>query len=540
MYRFNPFPKAKLTPTKTLGVTCLFLLLTGNGYFVSQFFKEYPVNFGNSLFLGSLMLVIGCLTFLLANLLSLLIPTRIVATVFLWVTAAASFFSTRFGTVFDAIMIRNIFETNAQESADLQSLSLWVHLVVFALVPTLLLWISPFQKAHWLKERLRMLKNAGLSLLIMALCLFAFNATFASFFRQHKPLRSYVNPAFPIYSAAKFLGSLSPSSHQDFKEKAKMAQIPEEDVHRELVIVVVGETARADHFSLNGYSRQTNPLLEQEPGVISYSDISACGTSTSISVPCMFSLETKNDFQIKEAKRTQNVLDLLAKAGVSILWRDNNSDSKGVATRFEYQDFKTPATNPNCDLECRDVGMLSGLQDYVNQQEGDILIILHQMGSHGPAYYKRYPKEFEHFQPACQTAELGDCGEEELINAYDNTIYYTDFFLAQVIAFLKTNTPAFETTMFYVSDHGESLGEHGMYLHGMPYFMAPDAQKKVPVILWANEGSDIDLPKTRFLKDLPNSHDAVARTLVELFEIQTDFEFHQTDALVFMVGEDVH
>ncbi|MDP5040476.1 MAG: sulfatase-like hydrolase/transferase, partial [Paraglaciecola sp.] len=229
--------------------------------------------------------------------------------------------------------------------------------------------------------------------------------------------------------------------------------------------------------------------------VIIYPNISSCGTSTAISVPCMFSFSGRDDFDVDTSAKTENAFDVLAKAkgGLSVLWRDNNSDSKGVAIRQQIEDFRTSQNNTLCDDECRDVGMLVGLQEYIDQQAKDIFIVLHQMGSHGPAYFKRYPKAFEIYRPACQTAELSQCSDEEIINAYDNTIVYTDYFLSQVIALLKNNTEQFETSMIYVSDHGESMGENGIYLHGLPYSFAPDSQTKVPLVVWTDVNSDIDI-----------------------------------------------
>ncbi|KPK27157.1 MAG: hypothetical protein AMJ66_11390, partial [Betaproteobacteria bacterium SG8_40] len=196
--------------------------------------------------------------------------------------------------------------------------------------------------------------------------------------------------------------------------------------------------------------------------------------------------------------------------------------SKGVADRVSYADYRHPELNPVCDdIECRDMGLLSGLQDYVDSQTGDILIVLHQMGNHGPAYFKRYPPEFERFRPACKSEDLSLCTLEEIGNAYDNAILYTDHFLAATIDFLQKNTPRFETAMIYIGDHGESLGEDGLYLHGVPYILAPDEQIDVPLIIWAGESSDIDINSAIAAKDKINSHDAISGALLSLFEVES-------------------
>jgi lipid A ethanolaminephosphotransferase len=233
----------------------------------------------------------------------------------------------------------------------------------------------------------------------------------------------------------------------------------------------------------------------------------------------MFSSLGRSDYSHTQGKNMSNVLDILNHAGVEVLWRDNNSSSKGVANRVIYQDFKTSNNNHICDVECRDVGMLDGLQDYISTHKNqDILIVLHMMGSHGPAYYKRYPKAFEKFTPTCKTNQFSKCTNEMINNAYDNTIVYTDYFLSQVIALLKKNQ-THQSAMLYMSDHGESLGEKGLYLHGMPYFIAPKEQTHVASIAWFDKQFSTEVTKGK--KDLALSHDGLFHTLLGLFDVRT-------------------
>jgi lipid A ethanolaminephosphotransferase len=177
--------------------------------------------------------------------------------------------------------------------------------------------------------------------------------------------------------------------------------------------------------------------------------------------------------------------------------------------------------------------MLAGLQDYIDKHaEGDILIVLHQMGSHGPAYYKRYPEAFRVFTPTCESSQLDECSQEEISNAYDNTIVYTDHFLAEVISLLKNNDEHFETAMFYASDHGESLGEGGVYLHGMPYWIAPGSQTAVSMILWFGPNfDDVDAEDVRAVIDTPLTHDNIFHTLLGLFEIHSQVYQEDKDVL---------
>jgi lipid A ethanolaminephosphotransferase len=512
-----------LSPTRVILLAALFLVITANAAFFGQLTEVYPLDGGSFRFLLSVAVVLACVLTLLMTLVSVLIPARIVVSVFILLAAAIGFFADQFGIVVDAVMIQNIMETDAAEAGDLLTGGFFLHFIVLGIFPVAALWVLPMARASKCRELgYRALTAVG-AIVIAAVCLYSFSDQYASFFRQHKSLRYYTNPTYALYSTSKLVAAANRAEVSgSVMQVAPEAQVTPDDHDHELIIMVVGETARRDRFSLNGYARETNPELAKESNVISYTNISACGTSTNTSVPCMFSLLGRDDFSNAAAAGMENVLDILQHIGVSVLWRDNNSSSKGVADRVAYEDFRNPDVNTVCDSECRDVGMLPGLQEFIDAQNSDILIVLHQMGNHGPAYFKRYPPEFERFTPACQSEELADCSTIEIDNAYDNAVLYTDYFLSQVIALLKTNTPRFETAMLYVSDHGESLGEKGMYLHGLPYALAPAEQTEVPVIAWLGNSSDVDMESALQLKDASNSHDAVFQSLLALFEVESD------------------
>ena len=531
-----------ISPHLLILLAALFMTLTANHTFFSKVLIVYPWS-ENAGFLLSLGVLLFGLTTVLSFMLNWLMPIRLALSILFLVAASAGYFTDQFGTIFDIEMIRNMLESDSAEALDLLSWGLILRVILTGIIPVMLVWWIPIDKHPKWAHRLTRAKRSALTLvaifILMTVSLFSASGQYASFFRQHKILRYYANPLHPVYSAVKFSGQQFSSAAQSaFVPMSSYAAVAETDFHQELVIVVVGETARADHFSLNGYARQTNPLLEQEQRLVSFSNISSCGTSTAISVPCMFSLLGRDDFVVGESKYTENVLDIVAKAGISVLWRDNNSDSKRVADRVAYENFKTADNNPICDPQCRDVGMLSGLQEYIDGQQNDILIVLHQMGSHGPAYSERYPAAFEIFTPACHTSELANCSDEEIINAYDNSILYTDYFLSEVIALLKRNTPRYETSMLYISDHGESLGENNIYLHGMPYMFAPQEQTRVPLIAWIGESSDIDLAQTRTLKDQANSHDAVSTAILQALEVHSDVLPSAAPPLLIMKEED--
>jgi len=430
-----------------------------------------------------------------------------------------------YGVVYDDVMIQNFLKTNSKEIKDLMSFQFLLYFFLLGLIPS---YIIAKLKIDYPDIKTNILTRFGIILGaggMLYLSLFSFSKNYASFFREHKPLRYYVNPIHPLFSFSRYaVAMFTDSKNKTIEHLGRDAFIPKEDLDRELIILVIGETARADRFSLNGHNKKTNPMLENEK-VISFKNMTSCGTSTAISVPCIFSNLGRDGFFIGKAKSRENLIDVLGHtSNIATLWRDNNSDSKGVALRTQSEDFQSPTLNRICDSECRDVGMLIGLQEFVDKQtKKDIVIVLHQMGNHGPAYYKRYPPEFEKFKPVCNTNQLEKCSLEEIQNAYDNAILYTDYFLAQAIEFLKKNSDRFQTTLFYVSDHGESLGENGVYLHGMPYFMAPIEQKSVASILWfgGNFKNKIDYGKLKRLEDAPLSHDNVFHTMLGLLEVKT-------------------
>ena len=243
----------------------------------------------------------------------------------------------------------------------------------------------------------------------------------------------------------------------------------------------------------------------------------------------MFSMYDREDYNYKKGISTENVLDVINRTKkVDILWRDNNSDSKGVALRVDYEGFKSSNKFVKCQGECRDKGMLVGLDERIkNAGSKDVLIVLHQMGNHGPAYYKRYPKEFEKFKPVCKTNQIEKCTQEEVSNAYDNAILYTDYFLTKVIEFLKPYSKDNEVAMLYMSDHGESLGEGGVYLHGLPYFMAPDAQKHIGSMIWFGDSNKTD--KFSHIENMKFSQDNLFHTLLGLFDIDTEVYNNKKD-----------
>jgi lipid A ethanolaminephosphotransferase len=499
-----------------------YVALFANTALFNSAFNVYSGGAEEILFAGSLLPFIMAIFVITLSALCHRALVKPVLVAFLLLSSLIAYFMNRYGVVVDDDMLINVLETNTDEARDLFSLTLVLYVLILGVVPSLLIYKAKLNRPDFKAALVSRLKLVSTSAAIIVAVFFSFSAHYTAMFREHREIWYRVNPIEAVYAAGSLVHESVKAASLPHLIVGANAKVPEWDTHRELVIMVVGETARADHFSLNGYERKTNPRLQNED-VINFPDFWSCGTSTAQSVPCIFSHYSRAEFAIEKANAADNALDILKRAGVSILWRDNNSSSKHVADRVEYEVYLTNKTNPVCDVECRDEGMLSGLQDYIDRHlTGDVLIVLHQMGNHGPAYYKRYPPAFEKFTPICKTSDLGACSKEEIVNAYDNAILYTDFFLSKVIELLKQNDDEFETAMLYVSDHGESLGENGLYLHGLPYLLAPDVQTHVPFVMWFGRNFDPQSLSSIQAKSLEQlSHDNIFSTLLGLFELQT-------------------
>ncbi|MEJ5167689.1 MAG: phosphoethanolamine--lipid A transferase [Arcobacteraceae bacterium] len=521
--------------TKLILLVSVFLVLTGNFTFFSKTLEFFPLDsITNILFMVTLVINFILFVNIILLILSSKYTTKPLIILLLSVSSSVAYFTNSYNVVIDHNMIQNMFETSVKESMDLLTFKMILYFLFLGILPSIIVFKTKVDYGTLKSEVFSKLKSGLASFGVILVSVLILSSHYTSFFRGHKELRTYANPTFYMYSFQKYIKRTYFKTTPILQSIGNDAKIVEEDIQkdRELVIMVVGETARADRFGLNGYEKDTNPLLKQE-NIFNFEQMYSCGTATAVSVPCMFSIYGKDNYGDQKVKYTENALDILRKSGVNILWRDNNSDSKGVALRVEYQDYQSPKLNTICDGECRDEGMLVGLQEYIDShKEGDIFIVLHQMGNHGPAYYKRYPKEFEKFTPVCKDSQLENCTKEEIDNAYDNAILYTDYFLSKVIDLLKKNDD-FETAMVYMSDHGESLGENNIYLHGLPYMIAPQTQKHVPAIFWFGSkiSKELDINKLQDkLKDEFN-HDYLFHTMLGLFEVDTQVYKKELDIL---------
>lgn len=519
-------------------LVAIFVAITANTAFFSTAATVFSGANGDWLFLASLFASLSSLFILLLSALCHRILVKPMLIAFLLLSATLAFFAREYGTVFDTQMVANVLETDTREAGDLFNTQMIIWISLLGLLPAVAVARARLIFPDWKTETISRLKIAGGAFAVIAVSLLTDGGHYAALLREHREITNKVVPTYAFLSATRLAIQNLPLRKAQHVAVGLDAKLPSSDVHNELVIFIVGETVRADHWGLNGYARDTTPKLRQA-GVINFPDFWSCGTSTAYSVPCIFSNLGRDHFSTSEANASDNALDVLKRANVNVLWRDNNSSSKGVADRVTYQDYKSPKLNTMCDgEECRDEGMLVGLQDYIDRHPGDNLIVLHQMGNHGPAYYKRYPKSFERYTPVCRTNDLGSCSHQEIVNAYDNAILYTDYFLSKVIDLLKANETKYETAMLYVSDHGESLGEYGLYLHGAPYALAPTEQKHVPAVIWLSDAikHDIETKSIESRRARQWSHDNIFSTLLGFFEIRSKDYDRQKDILERFTG----
>jgi len=453
----------------------------------------------------------------------------------LLVAASSQYFMVSYGTVMDKGMIHNILQTDARESSDLFSIKLLAEVLIIAVLPAIWLWKTPLKRASsaWRNMlRTALLLLGGVALIAASLAVSY--RDLAPVVRNNLWLRYMINPINPVLSAASVaLDPLinKPRPFVSITGGAALGASYAAAQKPPLLVLVVGETARAKNFSLNGYGRDTNPELAKRD-VLSWRNARSCGTSTRESVPCMFSNLGREGFYASKVEH-DNLLDVLQAAGLAVLWVDNQAGCKGVCKRIPMADtadsVNTPAGKALCaqDGECLDALLLAGLDERIAKLDParrakGLVLVMHQMGSHGPEYFKRSTPDLKAFKPECATNALSSCPQQNVVNVYDNSIRYTDHFLAQTIDWLKTQQSQFETGMFYMSDHGESLGELGVYLHGMPYAMAPDDQKHVPMIAWLGTlGARTGLNQNCLSKtlDQPLSHDNLFHTVMGLMDV---------------------
>ncbi len=506
-------------------IASIYFALACNASFWVAIEREAPTQLvQSSLYFICLFVLLTALQFILLTLMINRWTAKPILFVLIIMTVAATYFMSKFGIYLDTDMVRNALNTDWRETRELLSVDMIPYFFMHATLPLAFISIieirnEPLRESWWIKPA-----AVVLAIGVVALSLAPISQSLIPQIRENKGLRHLVTPGNYLMSLAR-LSADKPHLNREAREVIGLdaIKVNSENEKPLLLIIVLGETVRGENWGLNGYTRQTTPRLAAL-NVINFSDASSCGTNTEVSVPCMFSSYGRRHYDLDKIRNSESFLHVLDRGKVSVQWRDNQSGCKGVCDGLDAVStalFQDPAL---CNAEgCLDAVLLNGLNEQIQNKSGDQTIVMHQMGNHGPSYYLRYPEAFRRFAPDCRTSNLGACTSEQVINSYDNAILYTDDFIANTISLLSRFSSTHRVAMLYVSDHGESLGEHGLYLHSIPYSIAPSTQTHVPMMLWMANSNDFGINAECMQKksSLPVSHDNIFHTVLGLADIKT-------------------
>ena len=469
---------------------------------------------------------------------------RVIAALLLLVAATCGFFMLEYGVVIDQSMIRNTVETTALEATPLLSGAYFGHVFLYGVLPAIVVFAVPLKRLRWPAEIVVRFGTAAVAVALLLTTVYVNYSATSFFARENDGLRLQINPAYPLWAAATF--SMSRDDEAAKARRPLDVRLAPAVAQRKpaLVVLVMGETARADRFSFNGYERDTNRYTRARD-VVNFPSVVSCGTSTAESVPCIFSGLGQAKFSHAAAMGSESIMGAMQRLGIDTFWRDNSTGCKSVCDEQHFEQ-RANWTHPDlCDATgCFDELLLEDFDALVADREHDHLIVLHQRGSHGPAYNTDVPQWAKEFFPECDLPNLRNCDRAAINNSYDNTILYTDFFVSRVIDELSRRSAEFDTAVLYVSDHGESLGENGLYLHGFPYSMAPREQIEVPMLFWASPGfyadrAHVDPQCLRRSAEHDTSHDAIFHTLLPIFGLESPLYDEGLDLLAACRGDKV-
>lgn len=479
---------------------------------------------------AALVISLVALNALLLGLLGTRHALRPVIGVLTVVCAVVSYYIGTYGVYVDPSMMRNVLNTDPAEAGELLTAALGLHVALYAGLPLLLLARVRIVRRPLLRAVGVRLGFVAVAIAVLAAAVLATFQPLASLMRNHREVRYLITPANVLWSVGKVAtDGAAPAAKARGVIGADAARGASWGARRKpmILVLVVGETARAANWGLNGYARNTTPELAAR-GVFNFTQVTACGTSTEVSLPCMFAPVGRRDYDERRIRTQQSLLHVLARAGVQVQWRDNQSGCKGVCDGLPFETVRAPPGLCG-DGRCADEALLHGLDDRLRSASGTQVLVLHMIGNHGPSYFRRYPEAFARFRPDCRYDELGRCSGAEIVNAFDNALLYTDHVLASAIDRLKAHAEQVDSALLFVSDHGESLGEQGLFLHGVPYAIAPRVQTQVPMIFWASNGFERGAGlETGCLSSelqrrsrLPLTHDHLFHTVLGLLDVRT-------------------
>lgn len=431
------------------------------------------------------------------------------------INSIAVFYMANYNVVIDKTMIGNIFNTRSTEAYELLSVKLVLYVLILGIAPLWLLFRIEVDKP----KRVNLVLHT-IAVTIISIGVLYFNSSSWLWVDKYaKMLGGKILPWSYIINGARYYFDLNHTTEGQLALPDGKFSTDE----KMLVVLVIGETARSDNFSLYGYEKPTTPNLVKQDNLVVLEKAQACTTYTTGSLACILSAKENNaDYEYLPS--------YLYRHGTEVIWRTNNWGEPPieVSAYQKRQILREICEGPGC---MHDGVLLAGFEELIkNISKNKIFVVLHMKGSHGPSYYARYPKQFEKFKPVCREEEVSKCSQEELVNAYDNTIVYTDYFLSEIINKLNS-VKDIPSIMIYVSDHGESLGEYGVYLHGTPYTFAPDFQKNIPFLIWRSD--------TATLKKMPTSSNGIVAKHGQYHVFHTILGAFDFDSPVYDAEKDV-
>ena len=427
---------------------------------------------GKLLLLASLAVLMLVLNFMMTYLTVFLMRRvgRILLAILSLINATAVYFIVTYSVMIDQTTVENVFNTRYSEASGFFSPLLWLSMAVFGLIPALYCLLRPvvYGRARQLGV------SCGVSLAIILVVALA-NIRQTLWISQHDTeLGGLLQPWSYLVNTIRMVSS----QHDQQAEEIKLPDGHVRDSAKSVVVLVIGESARKANFQLYGYRRDTNPLLSKQAGLKVY-QATSCATYT-----------TAGTKAILEPVDTDDLYELLPnyayRCGVDVSWRTSNWGEPPIHIGEYLTNEELGDLYPGENVY-HDGILLAGLRERIgSSSKRKVLIVLHTSTSHGPKYADKYPDAFEVYRPVARSVEEGEKNVDRLVNAYDNTIRYTDFLLDSLINTLRAMTD-WQSAMIFISDHGESLGENKVFMHGLPMRLAPRVQYEIPFLVWVSD-----------------------------------------------------
>ncbi|PAF41106.1 sulfatase-like hydrolase/transferase [Helicobacter sp. 11S03491-1] len=472
-------------------------------------------NDGDGLFFLGIVFVSYVFILALAiELISLKISAKWIMSVLFVIAGLSQYYMKSYDITINKMIITSLFQTHLSEAKEFISVGLIGVLIGYILLPIGCLWIIRFKPIlSFVYGFYNKISIIGFYIIMIIGIYFWQGGNIIFAFKSSKIIIYTLNPIAPIRSGIDYALDIS-QPKPEFTHVGLDAKL--DNFHKKIFVLVIGESARGANYFLNGYSRDTNPYTKKLDSLVNFTNFYSCGVITAISIPCMLTNYTHQTYKKRDQSLyIDNILDITQRVGYETYWISNNGGPciGDVCDRIKHISYYNDGR--------LDAAMLEEIKNTIKNAQNNSFIVVNLHGSHGANYYKRYSKDFEIFTPVCENQELQKCKQQDIVNAYDNSIVYTDYFIYQIVTMLKTKKN-FSVGMWYLSDHGESLGEYGQYMHGgMPYFLAPDVQKHIPSMIWFGEGFEEDYKKSVAKKDKLLNQDYLFHTLLHLLDIQT-------------------